>query len=350
MRVLVVDDSTIFRKVVRDALDEAQGIEVVGVACDGQAALDKIAQLKPDLLTLDIEMPVLNGLQVLERLQTLEQRPEVIMLSSLTEQGASVTTQALRLGAFDFCLKPNQSSLEASSAQLRANLLPKVETLLRRSRRVATAPAVEAEPVSGGVNGQLRNDHRAIALGISTGGPQALSALLPKLPADFPVPIFIVQHMPPLFTQSLANDLNRSCKMQVCEATNGQTVEPGVAYIAPGGRQMKITLLNGRQVIQVTEDPPEKNCRPSVDYLFRSVSLMYGGDALGVIMTGMGDDGTVGSNLLKRRGSGILVQDEASCVVYGMPRQVVDAGLADVVSPLHRLHEYMLDAVGAGVH
>ena len=352
MRVLVVDDSTIFRKVVRDALAELSGVQVVGVAGDGQAALDKIDQLKPDLVTLDIEMPILGGIEVLRQLKTHDHHPEVIMLSALTERNATVTTQALRLGAFDFVLKPSQSSMEESRQQLRQDLLPKISALQERSEEIrepTKRPNPQSKPELPRAPLVHATAPKVIAIGISTGGPPALCAMLPKLPADLPVPILIVQHMPPIFTRSLADDLDKLCQLVVHEAEDGQRIEPGHVYIAPGGKQMKVCRLGERRFLRVTDDPPERSCKPSVDYLFRSVAHAYQSDALGVIMTGMGDDGSMGCRLLKRNGCKIVVQDEETCVVYGMPRQVVEAGLADAVCPLHELDEVILHAVDAGV-
>ena len=355
MRVLVVDDSTVFRKVVRDALTQEPGVEVVGVAGDGAAALRKIEALKPDLVTLDVEMPVLDGLAVLQRLQELPTAPQVIMLSAMTDRGALATTRALRLGAFDFVLKPSQASLEESCQQLRQDLLPKINALLTPDKMDAApaaprlrSPAPRRSPEDDLGPPKQPPAAQVVGVGVSTGGPAALTRLLPKLPADLPVPLLIVQHMPPVFTRTLADDLNKASAISVCEASHGQVVESATAYIAPGGKQMKVARLGGRTIIQVTDDPPERNCRPAVDYLFRSIAHAYGNDALAVVMTGMGDDGTLGCRLLKRNGCTIAVQDEASCVVYGMPRQVVDAGLADVVRPLESLHEVIIAAAAEG--
>ncbi|WP_199193269.1 chemotaxis response regulator protein-glutamate methylesterase [Blastopirellula marina] len=358
MRVLIVDDSTLFRKVVRDALAVCPGVEVVGVASDGKTALEKIDYYRPDLVTLDVEMPVLNGIEVLRELQTRPHRPEVIMLSALTDQGAVCTTQALRLGAFDFVLKPSsQSNIEDSCQQLRSDLLPKVrvlqDRLANRQNRLeerVSDPKDIFVPTPGDKPFDA-SQAAVVGIGISTGGPAALSNLLPKLPANLGVPLLIVQHMPPMFTKSLASDLNRASKITVCEAEEGQAILPGTAYIAPGGKQMKVVTENGAKVIHITDDPPERSCRPSVDYLFRSIAHEYGRKAMALVMTGMGDDGTLGCRLLKRHGCMVVAQDEKSCVVYGMPRQVVSSGLADKVVPLDQLHEVIQCAgvKGAGI-
>lgn len=347
MRVLVVDDSTIFRKVVRDALAAEPGVEVVGVAADGRRALEKIDQLQPDLVTLDVEMPELDGLGVLRELHGRSQTPTVIMLSSLTASGAVLTAQSLRLGAFDFILKPGESSLERNVQVLRAELGTRLQLLAARrsessgsstaapnGRASKTNAAEPAQPAKCIVLPSAKVRPRVIAIGVSTGGPAALAKLLPNLPASLPVPVVLVQHMPPMFTKSLAEDLDRSCALSVREATHGDVLQAGTVYIAPGGRQMKIISPEGRPRVEVTDDPPERGCRPSVDYMFRSVSEVYGPSVLAIVLTGMGDDGAAGCRALKQRGARVVAQDQASCVVYGMPRQVVEAGLADIVCPL----------------
>lgn len=355
MRVLIVDDSTLFRKVVRDALATCQGVEVVAVASDGKSALEKIEHYRPDLVTLDVEMPVLNGIEVLRELHARPHRPEVIMLSGLTDHGALNTTQALRLGAFDFVLKPHgQANMEESAQQLRADLVPKVRALQDRlaaaNQQKSEKPNEADVPFTPPVGSKPFDISQVtvVGIGVSTGGPAALSTMLPKLPASLSVPLLIVQHMPPMFTKSLANDLNRACKISVCEAQDGQSVTSGTAYIAPGGKQMKVATENGAKVIRITDDPPERSCRPSVDYMFRSIAHEYGRQAMAVVMTGMGDDGTLGCRLLKRHGCMVVAQDEKSCVVFGMPRQVISAGLADKVVPLEQLHEVVQCAGSKG--
>ena len=343
MRVLIVDDSTLFRKVVRDALADCPGIEVVGLASNGKSALDKIPCLQPDVVTLDVEMPELDGMEVLKQLRQQSRRPEVIMLSAMTDRGALATTQALRLGAFDFILKPNHDSLEANCQQLRQDLLPIIRLLQQRHEgelgSSATVDHRETESPAPKRRQAALASVKVVGIGVSTGGPAALNQLLPKLPADLAVPLLIVQHMPPVFTRSLAADLDRASRIKVCEAEDGQEPLPGHAYLAPGGKQMKILSHQGHDVIQITNDPPERSCKPSVDYLFRSLAHTFGSQAMGVVMTGMGDDGTLGCRLMKRHGCTIVAQEESSCVVYGMPRQVIDAGLADIVVPLDQLHE-----------
>lgn len=353
LRVLIVDDTVTYRKMVSEVLSDIEGIEVVGVASNGKIALSKIEQLRPDLLTLDLEMPEMDGLEVLRALRRAKSSVGAIMLSSLTTEGAQATMEALRLGAFDFVLKPTGSVLKENAVRLRKELQPKLQAFARTRRiegasfdavpapRRVVTPAPPAGPA------------RVVALGISTGGPKALTCMLPRLPADLPVPVLIVQHMPAIFTRSLAEDLDRRCRLRVCEASDGQEVLPGSVYIAPGGKQMRVERDVERPsfdaVVRITNDPPENSCRPSVDYLFRSVAEVYGGRTVGVIMTGMGNDGALGCRLLKRCGARILAQDEASCVVFGMPRELVREGLADVIAPLDRIADEMTRLVGKGV-
>lgn len=340
LRVLVVDDSALYRKIVRDVLAGLDNVEVVGVASDGDMALERIATLKPDVVTLDLEMPKLDGLGVLKKLHEAATPPAAIMVSAFTAQGAQSTTAALREGAFDFILKPATRSLEMSTAQLRRDLGPKIDAC--RARRSASrtpaatrnaAPPRRGRPAAAGER-RVGAPPQIVVIGVSTGGPQALGQLIPRLPASFPCPIALVQHMPPLFTASLAEDLNRRSALNVSEGRHGQVVGRGDLVIAPGGKHMAIVRREGRNLVQINDEPPERNCKPSVDYLFRSVAQSHGGAALGVVLTGMGDDGCEGARLLRQQGAHIIAQDEASCVVYGMPKAVIDAGLADTITPL----------------
>lgn len=350
MKVLVVDDSTLYRKVVRDALEGLPGLECVGVARDGVEALDKVRSLRPDLVTLDQEMPRLDGLGVLRALREESHPPRVVMISSPTLHSAGLTAEALRLGALDFVVKPEGTSFEDAQRQLRNGLQQAVQAAAacvteRPTEQGATArPPFSAEvrrPVArpAGTLGP-----RLTLIGVSTGGPAALGELLPRLPADFPTPVIVVQHMPPLFTRSLAEQLDRQCALRVCEASDGEPCRPGCVYVAPGGKQLRVVAAGDQLALQTSDDAPEKSCKPSVDYLFRSAAEAVGGRAVAVILTGMGDDGTEGCAALKRRGAAILAQDEASCVVYGMPRRVAEAGLADVVAPLGQLADLLQSA------
>jgi len=347
MRVVVVDDSALFRRVLADVLSSLQDIEVVGWAPNGKVALEKIRELKPDLVTLDLEMPEMNGLEVIDALAGTKNAPAIIVVSALTKKGGHLTLEALQKGAFDFITKPEAANPEKGREQLRTELASRLRAFSARSgvprKGIGhqVAPKPEPLPSKVVVKPRISVAERAsmkpemVLIGVSTGGPNALGILLPALPKNLGVPVLVVQHMPPVFTQTLAESLNTKCALRVCEAAHGMTVEVGTIYIAPGGRQMRIAPgAGGAKIIQVTDDPPENNCRPAVDYLFRSAANNFPGKSLGVILTGMGSDGTIGLRLLKRHGCFVIAQDEASCVVFGMPKAAIEAGVADVVLPL----------------
>jgi len=340
IRVLVVDDSVVIRRLVTHALEEDPLIEVVGAASNGLLALQKIPQLNPTVLTLDIEMPEMDGLAVLRRVRQEYPQLRVIMFSTLTERNAAVTLEALSLGAHDYVTKAsNEGSLDRSMARLREDLLPKVkqffqlpgtsQTLARpETDRVHTVPPVHLG---------LHERPRVVVIGVSTGGPAALGAILPSLPAGFPLPVLVVQHMPPMFTRLLADRLNATCRVPVMEASQDELVAAGKVLIAPGGFHLKV-VSNGAGVrVCLDRSEPLNSCRPAVDALFSSIGEVYGGAAIAGILTGMGQDGLNGASILKARGAAILAQDEASSVVWGMPGAIVNAGLADRVLPLDRI-------------
>jgi len=362
LRILVVDDSALYRKIVRLVLEQIPGIEVIGTAANGRFALERIIADRPDVITLDLEMPELDGLGLLRELRKRQINVASIMISSLTVAGAQATSEALQLGAFDFVLKPTAGGPEANANQLRIDLAPRIEAcrtasnrhVARRANSMAAVPfasrnasLANREPVCKSTSASHQAP-QVIGIGVSTGGPVALQKLLPLFPADFPCPIVVVQHMPPIFTQTLARDLARYCPLEVVEGSDGMAVRCGRIILAPGGRQMRVVKEQNRVIVRVTDDPPERNCRPAVDYLFRSLAAEYGDRAWGVILTGMGDDGTLGCRALKARGATILAQDEASCVVYGMPRAVAEAGIVDFVAPLEQLAARINEAVHQG--
>lgn len=358
LKVMVVDDTVVYRKIVSDVLAELPHVEVVGTAHNGKAALQKLKTLKPDLLTLDIEMPEMSGIEVLQRLQTDAPQVGAIMLSTLTQQGGAMTMRALELGAFDFIPKPQSGTMAENREAVKEALSPMLKAFARSKQiksRLSSLPRVKTGPrpvqrhmtVHPRRAGRRTEKASIVGIGISTGGPNALASMLPGIPGDIGVPVVIVQHMPPLFTQSLANSLNNKCALEVKEARTGEPLKPNVAYIAPGGLHMKIVAGgDGKQrVLKITDDPPENNCKPSVDYLFRSIAEHYVGRATGVIMTGMGSDGNRGLQMMKNNGATVIAQDEASCVVFGMPKEPVESGLADVVAPLDRIAAEILKTV-----
>jgi two-component system chemotaxis response regulator CheB len=339
LKVLVVDDAAIYRKIVAQTLRSMPDVEVVGAAANGRAALDKIQELRPDLITLDVEMPELDGVQLLRRLRVLDRHVGVVMLSAFTSGGAATTTEALSLGAFDFVLKPSGPDVAANHALLAAELTKKVAAFDARRRRALPAESRTSSISTAAEVDVKRSPPEVVCLGISTGGPEALGKMLPQLPADLPVPMFVVQHMPPLFTKSLADDLDSRCRLRVSEGVDSQLVGPGEIVIAPGGRHMRIERQPPHFVVRLSDDPPENSCRPAVDYLFRSAARICGARTLAVIMTGMGSDGTQGLRELKRLGAPIIAQDEATCVVFGMPAQPIAEALVDVVAPLQNVAE-----------
>lgn len=360
LRALVVDDSLIFRKVVRDSLASIDGVDVIDVARDGESAIEKIRLLRPDVVTLDVEMPGLDGLQVLEAIQQQKIDTNVIMISSLTTRGAETTTRALAIGAFDFILKPNHDSLEANTIELRTELGRRIEILRRRigqsGRTMTRSGAVESPKsplraptnmrpnacsITRTVDAAGRMNLSAICIGISTGGPKALSEMIPRLPANIDVPILIVQHMPPLFTKTMAEGLDQQSKLTVVEAADGMRLRGGHVYIAPGGRHMRVGGFPGAWTAEITNADPIKSCRPSVDYLFTSAAEHFHSQVLGIVMTGMGDDGVDGCRAIAAKGGRVWAQDKPSCAVYGMPRQVIEAGLADEVLPLSQIDRWI---------
>ena len=333
-KLLIVDDSALYRQAINNALRDEAGVSVVGLAKDGVEALQKIEELDPDLLTLDVQMPGMDGIGVLREMNKRGLRPKAIMVSSLTSQGAQVTTDALLEGAFDFILKPSGGDAAGNHRQLRDSLTEKINAFRQANGRVARRTRRAAAPDTTPPEGIAC---RAVLVGTSTGGPAALKAVLPRLSADLAVPVLVVQHMPPQYTKSLAKRLDELCPLQVSEASSGAEVRPGCVLIAPGGRHMKLTRRDGRVFVRISDDPQEHGCRPSVDYLFRSAVEAFDGNALGVIMTGMGRDGVAGCTELKRRGGYVIAQHEDGCLVYGMPKAVIEAGAADRVLTLENL-------------
>jgi two-component system, chemotaxis family, protein-glutamate methylesterase/glutaminase len=360
IKVLVVDDSVVVRRLVARVLEEDPSVEVVGAAANGRIALAKIAQLQPDVVTLDIEMPELDGLATLAELRPRWPRLPVIMFSTLTERGAEATLEALSLGASDYVTKPTglHNPAEAMAA-VKAELVPRIKALHGRrllSRMPHTpAPTGGATPAPSPAAPTVKPPARpagaridVVAIGVSTGGPNALADLLPALPGTLPVPIVIVQHMPPVFTRMLANRLDGRCALRVIEAEGGELLRPGRVHIAAGGQHLTLARQGTSVVTVATDDPPENSCRPAVDVLFRSVAALYGPSILSVVLTGMGQDGLRGAEAIRVAGGQVLAQDEASSVVWGMPGFVVRAGLADAVLPLDALAAEITRRVAVG--
>lgn len=360
-RVLVVDDSVVVRRLVSEALSGDPRIEVVGTAANGKVALAKIDQVNPDLVTLDVEMPVMDGLETLTALRRDHPGLPVIMFSTLTDRGATATLDALERGASDYVTKPaNVGSVNESKQAVRDQLVPKIVSLCTRrgigsSAVAATAPPVVAARTAPVVPAARREAGPApridvVAIGVSTGGPDALSAVLAALPGDLPVPVVVVQHMPPVFTKQFADRLDGRCALWVSEASHGDPVLPGRVLIAPGDHHLRFRrqVADRSQVVATLDQGvPENYCRPAVDVMFRSVAETWGGNVLGLVMTGMGSDGAHGAVTLAEAGARTIVQDEATSVVWGMPGAVVAAGAADQVIPLHKIASEVVARVSA---
>ncbi|GAA4375720.1 chemotaxis response regulator protein-glutamate methylesterase [Nocardioides caricicola] len=342
IRVLVVDDSVVIRKIVSDLLAEDPDIEVIGTAVNGRAGVQKAALLKPDLVTMDIEMPEMNGIEAVRELRSQGLRMPIIMFSTLTERGAVATLDALAAGASDYVPKPaNVGSVGKSMEQVREALIPRIKSLVplrggSASGRATPAgvPAVKAPPpVLRAPAVRPAGGHKLLVVGSSTGGPEALASLFGSLPS-LPVPVAVVQHMPPLFTRQFAARLDRQFGFSVVEAEDGQPMGPGQVFIAPGDYHLEVVAGQRGLTTRLTQAPPENYCRPAVDVLFRSAVAAVGSSLLGVVLTGMGSDGAVGSRAIVDRGGSVLAQDQATSVVWGMPGAVATAGLAEQVLPL----------------
>lgn len=346
IRVLVVDDSVVIRRLVGHALEQNTAFEVVGNAANGVIALRMIALTKPDVVTLDVEMPEMDGLQTLKEIRRLYPNLVVIMFSTLTERCAAATIQALTLGANDYVAKvANIGSLDRSMARLQEELIPKLKQFFILEAEAPASPLVakatkapvEVKPWNLAPPTKARKDYRAVVVGVSTGGPQALAKIVPMFPDSFPLPVLIVQHMPAIFTRLLADRLQQLTKLRVHEGSEGMAVEGGNIYIAPGGLHMQVTNGGKKTFLALDNGEQENSCRPAVDVLFRSAATVYQSSVIAVILTGMGQDGKRGVELLQQQGAYVIAQDQESSVVWGMPGAVVQAGLAHSVVDLQEI-------------
>lgn len=348
VKVLIVDDSAFMRNALTSMLSSDPEISIVGTARDGLEAIEKVESLAPDIVTMDVEMPRMDGVTALKHI--MEKNPvPVIMVSSLTTDGAKITLDALDIGAVDFIPK-NLSELSINIVKIKEILIDKIKHIARRGivkRRVIPAVHKQLEihrtmPVR--TTGERRVG--LVSIGTSTGGPKALQEIIPRIPKDFPVPIVIAQHMPPNFTGPFAERLNQLSQITVKEAEEGEPLKPGVAMVAPGRGHMRVTRKRGIEtVISISENKEDYIYRPSVDALMFSVAECFPGRALGVILTGMGNDGLKGMTELKKTGGRIFAQNEETCVVYGMPKAVVDAGIADKVLSIEEIAGEIINSV-----
>ncbi|WP_079229111.1 protein-glutamate methylesterase/protein-glutamine glutaminase [Pseudomonas putida] len=372
VKVLVVDDSGFFRRRVSEILSADPTIQVVGTATNGREAIDQALALKPDVITMDYEMPMMDGITAVRHIMQRCPTP-VLMFSSLTHEGARVTLDALDAGAVDY-LPKNFEDISRNPEKVKQLLCEKVHTISRSNRRFggyashapATAPApasshapasslTSAAPVRSAAPARAaapapaaahapapkRKPYKLVAIGTSTGGPVALQRVLTQLPANFPAPIVLIQHMPAAFTKAFAERLDKLCKISVKEAEDGDMLRPGLALLAPGGKQM---MIDGRGAVKILPGDERLNYKPCVDITFGSAAKSYGDKVLSVVLTGMGADGREGARLLKQGGSTVWAQDEASCVIYGMPMAIVKANLADAVYSLDEIGKHLVEA------
>ncbi|MCP1464689.1 chemotaxis response regulator protein-glutamate methylesterase [Pseudomonas marginalis] len=373
VKVLVVDDSGFFRRRVSEILSADPSIQVVGTATNGKEAIDQAIALKPDVITMDYEMPMMDGITAVRHIMQRCPTP-VLMFSSLTHEGARVTLDALDAGAVDF-LPKNFEDISRNPEKVKQLLCEKVHSISRSNRRSlfsapapapapvaapaaptsssfsrpapaplarpATPPVRTSAPAAAHSPAPKRKAYKLVAIGTSTGGPVALQRVLTQLPANFPAPIVLIQHMPAAFTKAFAERLDKLCRISVKEAEDGDILRPGLALLAPGGKQM---MVDGRGAIKILPGDERLNYKPCVDITFGSAAKSYGDKVLAVVLTGMGADGREGARLLKQGGSAIWAQDEASCVIYGMPMAIVKADLADAVYSLDDIGRHLVEA------
>jgi len=367
LRVLAADDSAVMRGIMHklfekhggDAASELPRMELCGVARDGVECLESVKLLTPDVLVLDLEMPRMNGLDVLDRLRVESPGLPVIMCSAHTEHGARSTLEALARGAADYVMKPGgQRDVAAALESLAQQLLPKIAVLATNCGGKKTGGSIQSTSAQkpGLIEAQGHAPIEVVVIGLSTGGPSALEQMLPKLPANFPVPILIVQHMPKLFTGALAERLNKCCALRVQEAYEDAMVRPGVVWLAPGDAHMEVAprkMMMGESAgrggrVRLHRQAPLNHCMPAVDYLFFSAARMYGSGALALVMTGMGSDGLDGARAVHERGGMVLAQDEATSAVWGMPGRVTQAGIVSATLPVTAIADVLQQRVNAG--
>jgi two-component system chemotaxis response regulator CheB len=341
-KVLVIDDAVLVRKLLSDALNQDTELEVVATAATGSIGLQKIPRTQPDVIILDVEMPEMDGITTLKHIRTLYPKIPVIMFSSLTERGAATTLDALSLGAMDYVTKPGTTGGTTSSKEdALKELKNKIKALVPHQSQNKTPRIIRHQEILS-CEGSQKNPVEIVAIGVSTGGPNALAEVLTAIPKSFNLPIVITQHMPPVFTKMLAERLAMKCLLPAHEGEDGMQVLSGHIYIAPGNYHMTLNRKGKDVFVSLNQDKPEHSCRPAVDVMFRSVVQTYGGGVLGVVLTGMGIDGLAGARCIRDAGGEVVVQDEATSVVWGMPGAIAEAGLANAVVPLHSMTKEIL--------
>jgi len=345
VKVLVVDDSAFMRRVISDIINQSADLEVVATARDGQDALNKINEYKPDVVTMDVEMPNMDGLGALEKIMRNNPLP-VIMLSSVTKTGADQTLRALQLGAIDFIAKPS-GSISLDIDKVKDEILGKIRIAAGARKKLQNLNIISEPDKKSFKNqsksaGTMRDLHQLVLIGTSTGGPKALYQVIPRLPAEIKAGVLVVQHMPPGFTRSLAERLDTISQIRVKEAEQGEQVLPGTAYIAPGDYHLKVRHEKSALLVELDQSPPRGGLRPAADVMFESAAREYWANMVCVIMTGMGHDGAAALPLLKQRGAKIIAEDQSTCIVYGMPKAAVETGLVDKVVPLTNIYKEIL--------
>ncbi len=345
IRVLIVDDSAVVRTILSEALGKDPEIEVVGVAQDPYVAREKIVQLRPDVITLDVEMPRMDGITFLRKLMAAKPMP-VVMVSALTQSGAATTLAAMDAGAVEIVAKP-QIDQRVGVREIETEVVDKVKAAARANMAVYLTKlrlSASFKPVVKPTSAMIRTTDKLLAIGASTGGTEALKEVLVQMPADTPGTL-IVQHMPEGFTRAFSERLNTLCAMQVAEAKDGDSVIPGRALIAPGNSHMSLRRSGAKYYVDVKQGPLVMRHRPSVEVLFQSVAKFGGANAIGVMLTGMGNDGSTGMLEMKKAGAVNIAQDEASCVVFGMPKEAIKLGAVDKIVPLDKVPRTILDAI-----
>ncbi len=352
IKVFMVDDSAVIRLALRKLLESDGSIEVIGYARDGKDALSQLKSIRPDVITLDVEMPIMNGIDTLKEIMNMPQPIPVIMVSSITKDGADVTLEALNLGAVDFITKPS-TSFSTEINKIKVDLLEKIKAaVLAKPKKILsstfTEPPIQKqkeipkEDLKTYKVCQEGGKYKLVLIGISTGGPPALQEILPKFPSDFPVPIVVAQHMPPGFTKPMADRLDKLCPLKVDEAKEGDILKPGYIYIGKAGSHIKVKKKGAHIFLNITEEPKDTLYHPQVDIMFETASESLGGEVIAVVMTGMGSDGTEGLKKLKPKNAFVIAQDKETSAIYGMPRVAFESGLVDKVVPLQKIPEEII--------